>query len=105
MPSQTPLARQTDNRLFLEFVGTPDWLLTSEQPAVLESLRLARSGSHTVTNYLSRSAFSNLRALSTDFTALRLGAHLGVLLLPLPRQFVQVAHYLADVFHALRDAV
>src|SRR5713226_180266 len=51
------------------------------------------------------SAFSNIRALSTDFTALRLRAQVGVLLLPLPRQFVQVAHYLADVLHALSDAV
>lgn len=36
--------------------------------------------------YLSRSAFANLRALTADFTALRLSAHLGVLLLKLPRQ-------------------
>ena len=37
--------------------------------------------------YLSRSAFANIRVLGTDFTALRLGAHVGVLLLPLPCQF------------------
>src|SRR6267378_498777 len=54
---------------------------------------------------LGRSAFSNLRVSSPDFTALRLDAQVGVLLLPLPRQFIQVAHYLADVLHALRDAV
>src|SRR6266404_7438364 len=54
---------------------------------------------------LGRSACSNLRVSSADFTALRLDAQVGVLLLPLPRQFIQVAHYFADVLHALRDAV
>jgi hypothetical protein len=65
-----------------------DRLPTSEQPAVLESLQACHKRKPDRHEYLSKSAFSNLRALSTDFTALRLRTRVGVLLLPLPRQFV-----------------